>query len=62
MHDFFLHISQPLLDDDNVKMTNFTFVEDGNTRQQLSLSFPELLFSLKEFNSQKFANIHGCQK
>ena len=62
MHDFFLHISQPLLDDDNVKMTNFTFVEGGNTRQQLSLSFPELLFSPPEFNSQKFANIHGCQK
>ena len=62
MHDFFLHISQPLLDDDNVKMTNFTFVEDGNTRQQLSLSFPELLFSPPEFNFQKFANIHGCQK
>ena len=53
---------QPLLDDDNVKMTNFTFVEDGNTRQQLSLSFPELLFSSPEFNCQKFANIHGCQK
>ena len=33
----FLHICQQLLDDDNVKTTNFTFVEDGNTRQQLSL-------------------------
>ena len=57
MRDFFLHISQLLLDDNNVKMTNFTFVEDGNTRQQLSLSFPELLFSPSEFDSQKFANI-----
>ena len=29
------------------------FVEDGNTRQQLSFSFPELWYSLLEFNSRK---------
>ena len=58
----FLHICQPLLDDDIMKMANFTFVEDGNTRQQLSRSFPERLFSPSEFNSKKFANIQGCQK
>ena len=25
-------------------------------------TFPELLFSPSEFNSQKFGNIQGCQK
>ena len=29
------------------------FVEDGNTRQQLSFSFPELWYSPLEFNSRK---------
>ena len=29
------------------------FVEDGNTRQRLSFSFPELWYSLLEFNSRK---------
>ena len=29
------------------------FVEDGNTRQQLSFSFPELWYSSLEFNSEK---------
>ena len=31
------------------------FVKDGNTRQQLSLSFPELWYSPLEFNSKKLA-------
>jgi len=30
------------------------FVEDGNTRQQLSFSFPELWYSPLEFNAKKF--------
>ena len=33
------------------------FVENGNTRQQLSFSFPELWYSPLEFNSKPFANI-----
>ena len=33
------------------------FVEDGNTRQQLSFSFSELWYSSLEFNSKKIANI-----
>ena len=33
------------------------FVENGNTRQQLSFSFPELWYSSLEFNSKPFANI-----
>ena len=33
------------------------FVEDGNKRQQLSFSFPELWCSPLEFNSKKIANI-----
>ena len=32
------------------------FVEDGNKRQQLSFSFPELWCSPLEFNSKKIAN------
>ena len=38
------------------KCLNSRFVEDGNTRQQLSFSFPELWYSPLEFN---FKNI--CQ-
>ena len=30
------------------------FVEEGNTRQQLSFSFPELWYSPFEFNTKKF--------
>ena len=33
------------------------FVEDGNTGQQLSFSFPELWYSPSELNCQKIANI-----
>ena len=33
------------------------FVEDGNTKQQLFFSFPELWYSPLEFNSNKFANM-----
>ena len=33
------------------------FVEDGNTRQQLSFSFPELWCSPSEFSSKKIANL-----
>ena len=33
------------------------FVENGNTRQQLSFSFPELWYSPLEFKSKPFANI-----
>ena len=33
------------------------FVEDGNTKQQFSFSFPELWYNPLEFNSKKFANI-----
>ena len=42
VHHAFLYISIPSLHDYNVKVPKFTFVEDGNTRQQLSFSFPEL--------------------
>ena len=33
------------------------FFKDGNLRQQLSFSFPELWYSPLEFNSKQFANI-----
>ena len=33
------------------------FVEDGNTTQQLSFSFPELSYNSFEFTPEKFANI-----
>ena len=48
----YLYISIPSLHDYNVKVPKFTFVEDGNTRQQLSFSFPELWHSPLEFNSE----------
>ena len=42
------------------------FVEDGNTRQQLSFSFPELWYSPLEFNSRKIwqhlTNWNKCDK
>ena len=38
------------------KCLNSCFVEDRNTRQQLSFSFPELWHSPLEFNSKTFAN------
>ena len=41
MHHAFLYISLPSLHDCNVKLPK-NFVEDGNKRQQLSFSFPEL--------------------
>ena len=34
------------------KCLNLLFVKDGNTRQQLSFSFPELWYSPLEFNSK----------
>ena len=39
------------------KNANFTSVEDMNIRPWPSLSFPELRFSLLEFNSRKIVNI-----
>ena len=41
VHHGFLYISLPSLHDYDVKMHNFTFVENVNTRQQLYFSFPE---------------------
>ena len=40
VHHALLYISLPWLHGYNVKVSNF--VEDGNTREQLSLTFPEL--------------------
>ena len=34
------------------------FVEDGNTRQQLSFSFPQLWYSPVEFNSKKIVELN----
>ena len=42
VHHAFLYISLPSLHDYNVKVPKFTFAEDGNTKQRLSFSFPEL--------------------
>ena len=39
VHHGFLYISLPSLPVDNVKVPEFTFVEDGNTRQQVSFLF-----------------------
>ena len=38
------------------------FVEDVNTRQRLSFSFPELWYSLLELNSRKNANIWRIER
>ena len=46
MHHAFLYISLPSLHDFYVKLPNFTF-------QRLCFSFPELWYSLLEFNSRK---------
>ena len=40
------------LHDYDVKMPNFTFLEDVDSRQRLSFSFSELRQSLLEFNSR----------
>ena len=46
VHHAFLYISLPSLLDYDVKMPILLFLEDVNTRQRLSLSFPELRYSL----------------
>ena len=51
VHHAFLYISLPSLHHYNSR-----FLEDGNKRQQLSFSFPELWCSPLEFNSKKIAN------
>ena len=38
------------------------FVEDGNTKQQLSFSFPELWYSPLELKSKNFANIWRIER
>ena len=52
VHHVFLYISLPSLHDYDVKMHNFTFVENVNTRQQLYFSFPEP----PEKNCQRLTN------
>ena len=50
----FLNISLQSMHDYHVKVTHFSrFVEDVNTRQRLSFSFPELWYSSLELNSKK---------
>ena len=52
MHHAFLCISSLSLHIYNMKVPVIScFVEDGNTRQKLPISFPELLYSPLEFNS-----------
>ena len=41
VHHVFWYISLPSLHDYDVKMHNFTFVGNVNTKQQLYFSFPE---------------------
>ena len=48
-----LYIPLPSLYDYDVKCLITRFVENVNTRQQLYFSFPELRYSLLEFNSKK---------
>ena len=51
VHHAFLYISLVLLHDYVVKTPNsLRFVEDVNTKQGLSFSFPELRYSLLEMN------------
>ena len=57
MHHAFLYISLPSLHDYDVKMPIFTFLGEVNTGQWLSFSFPELWYSLLEFNSRR-----NCQQ
>ena len=49
----FLYISLPLLHDYDVKLPNFTFYSEVNTRQRLPFSFSELWYSPLELNSRK---------
>ena len=49
----FLYISLLSLHDYNVRVPNFTFCRGCERRQGLSFSFPELWYSLLEFNSRK---------
>ena len=56
MHHASLYISFTSLHDYDMKMPNFTFCKDVNTRQ--GFSFPERRYSLLKFNSRKkIANI-----
>ena len=52
-----LYIPLPSLYDYDVKCLITRFVENVNTRQQLYFSFPELRYSLLEFNSKKIPHI-----
>ena len=49
---YILHFSLPFLHDYDAKIPNFTSLEDGDTRRQLSYSFSELRYSALEFNSR----------
>ena len=49
---YILHISLPFLHDYDAKIPNFTSLEEGDTRRQLSYSFSELRYSTLEFNSR----------
>ena len=53
MQHAFLYISLPSLHYCNVKVPNLTFCRGLERRQRLSFSFPELWYSLSEFNSRK---------
>ena len=53
VHHTFLFIFLPSLHDYDVKMPIFTFCGRREYKKRLSFSFPELRFSLSEFNSRK---------
>ena len=60
MHHTFLYISLLSLHNYDVKMPIISrFVEDVNTRQLLSFSFPQLGYNLLEFNSW-IPLFHAC--
>ena len=64
MHDFFLHISQPLLDNDKVKMTNFSFAEDGTQDKNflfLFLNFYLVPQNLTPKNSPTFMAVKSSR-
>ena len=54
VYHVFLYISLPSLQDYNVKLPIFSFVEDANTTYQFSFSFSELRYRAPlEFSSRK---------
>ena len=58
---FFVHYFALVAYPTTRKCLILRFVEDMNTREQLSFSFPELQYSLLEFNSRLFPKLNEME-